>query len=80
VLHDRGAQPVDDLAATRLGEARTTHRVDWLADQPINVNAEYDAVWRKVRQACAGSAASFRPRTSSGTVPGSRSRSHAGPR
>ena len=40
VLHDRGAQPVDDLAATRLGEARTTHRVDWLADQPINVNAK----------------------------------------
>ena len=44
VLDDGGAQPVDDLAAPRLGEAWTTHRVNWLADQPINVNAENDAI------------------------------------
>jgi hypothetical protein len=25
VLHDRGAEPVDDLPAARLGEARASH-------------------------------------------------------
>jgi len=40
VLHDRGAQAVDDLPAARLGEARASHRVDWLADQPINVKMD----------------------------------------
>lgn len=38
VLHDRVAQPVDDLPAPRLGEAGTSHGVNWLTDQPINVN------------------------------------------
>jgi len=38
VLHDRVAQTVDDLAAARLRETRASHRVNWLADQPINVN------------------------------------------
>lgn len=40
VLHDGGTKTVDDLTAARLGEARTTHRVDWLADQPINVKTD----------------------------------------
>ena len=40
VLHDRGAQAVDDLPAARLGETGASHRVNWLADQPINVKPE----------------------------------------
>jgi hypothetical protein len=27
VLHDRGAQPLDDLSAARLREARASHRL-----------------------------------------------------
>jgi hypothetical protein len=38
VLHDRGAQPIDDLPAARRGETGASHGVNWLAVQPIYVN------------------------------------------
>ena len=50
MFDDRFAQPVDDLPAARLRKTRTSHRVNWLADQPINVNSNSSAIRRGRRR------------------------------